>query len=522
MTNRLAALLLVLACIAALVIVDERNDRTAQADEPGLGVVVPMPVSSAADSLGSTWYCPGAIVAGPAGDADRLSNTIIVTNPGDDVDGVLTVFPAVADGAGGSVASDPFETTVSVDSGAQQYIDLGDVIDRRSVQPAAAGEIFAAALLEFSSPGVVVEHRQRTPLGADSGPCASQPSNEWFFASGTTTSGVQELVAVLNPFQTNAVLDITFVHDEGLRAPGAYDKMVVPARSMIVLDVGLENTVRAQSAMSVVARSGRVIVERMQQFGNDNGPTGFSTALGVTEPAIQWFFPSGRAIPGAGESYVLFNPSETEADIELLIRLDQNADGSESRPFPFVVGAGERVVVSIDETDTHPAADLSVALGDRLPSEASYWVSVQSFNDVPIVVDRVVTAADPSSPGILMSPGAPLASTAQWLSLPFEFGASSPQVAVVNPASDTISRLTVSAIVDEELVPVTEVEIGPGERIAADLSASLPVGAVALFLESSTPVVAEVTVVTGVGAVSSLGVPSADSVAPPRLIISYQ
>lgn len=521
MTNRVAALLLVVACIGALIFADEQNTRDASSDE-GVGVVIPMPVSSSADSLGSTWYCPGAIVAGPAGDADQVSNTLVVTNPGDDVIGVLTVFPAIPDGAGSSVAGDPFETTISVDSSTQEYVDLGEIINQRSVQPAAAGEIYGGVLLEFAAPGVVVEHRQRTSFGVDAGPCASQPSNEWFFASGTTTSGVRELVAVLNPFQTNAVLDITFVHDEGLRAPGAYDKMVVPARSLIVLDVGLENTVRAQSAMSVVARSGRVIVERMQQFGNDNGPRGFSTALGATQPAIQWFFPSGRSIPGAGESYVIFNPNETEADVELLLRLDQASEGSESRPFPLVVGANERIVVTIDETDTHPSADLGTSFGDRIPADATYWLSVQSFNDVPIVVDRVVTVDGTTTPGVLMSPGAPLASQEQWLSLPFEFGASSPQVAVVNPANDTIARLKVSAIVGEEMVLVTEVEIGAGERIAADLSASLPVGAVALFLEASTPVVAEVTVATGFGAVSSLGIPAADSVAPPRLIISYQ
>lgn len=524
MSARVPAIAAIIACIAALLLLDARTDRDAAASE-GL-VTTLMPVSSSADSLGSTWYCPGAMID-PTDDGVNTTSTLVITNPTDDTAlGAIALFPASAPDGGTSVVPDAFSLPISVSAGAQSRVDLREVLIANGSAAAAeteagnpAARVFVAALAEFSTPGVIVEHRQRSEVGVDAGSCASAASPTWYFAAGTTTTGVTEYAAILNPFPTNAVLDIVFVHDEGVRTPGPYKGLVVPAETLLVLDVGLENTVRAQSAMSIIARSGRVVVERIQEFGSEQGPRGLTLGLGGAEPALQWTFPAGRSLDGAGESYVIFNPNESEADVELLLRPDSGDDVS-ARPFPFVVAAGERVVITIDKTSTHPTDDRVADYSDRAP-DGGYWALIQSFNDTPVIAERVVTGPGVSPPGVLMALGAPLASESQWLALPVELGASAPLVAVVNPASDTLAQVTLTALVGEDRVVITEIEIGPGERIVADLATSLPVGAVAVLLESSAPVVAEVVVQTGRGAISSVGVPSVDSVAAPRLILGY-
>lgn len=515
---RIGAVIAIVACLAALIVGDWQRDRVADARYAATDVL-PMPAASSDDALGSTWFCPGGLVSSDG----ALEHSVVVTNPGDAVTGTMTIFPAVPDGDGATLNGPTAVELVAVAATSQRRIALSTLVLDLDPLYDGASEVFAAAVLEFSEPGVVVEHVIQSAEGVDAGPCASHASSEWYFATGTTTVGVREMLAILNPFPTTAVLDITFSTDDaGIRTPGAYDGLVVAPRSLMVLDIGQENTVRAQSSMSVRLRSGRVVAERLQFFSNEDGPRGFSTALGVSQPSIQWFVPGGRSIPGAGESYVIYNPTGDDADVEIVVRpVRASASETAPAPFPLSVAGGERVMVVINETDTHPTAELAVSFEDRLRDDSEFWVLVQSFNDVPVVVERVVTVADTDQTGILMGPGAPLASTRQWLSLPIEFGATSPSVAVLNPAPDTIARLKVSAFVTDEVVEVTGLEIAPGERISADLSASLPAGTVALLFESSTPVVSEAIVATAFGTLSSVGVPVADSVADPRLIADF-
>lgn len=515
------AIATVLVCILAIIAVDLRLDPTEriaeQAADRNAMEALPMPVASAADSLGSTWYC----AAGATSPDEQLAHTVVITNPGKALVGTLTLFPVYSNGEGGTFASESVVSQITIGAGSQVRLSLRDMLAAQDERVLSTVETHVAAMLEFSQPRVIVEHTVQGPLGADVGPCASDPSSTWHFATGTTTVGATESLAVLNPFATNAVLDIAFATDDGSRQPGSLAGLVVPPRTLRIIDIAAENPTRRQSSMLVTLRSGRVIAERLQTFNTDEGLSGLTIALGAPAPALQWVFPAGRSIPGAGESYVILNPSEVEADVELLVKLDRGAAGVDSQPFSLSLGPGERVGVIVDPDAALPASELAVSFGSRLDGDEPYWVLVQSFNEVPIVVERVVAARSEQANGVLTGPGSPLASTEQWLPLPIELGATSPQVAVVNPANDTIARLEVQALVDDTLVEVTSVEIAPGGRIAADLSASLPVGSVGLLLSSSTPVVSEVVVASPFGAVSSMGVPTSDAVAEPRLVVDF-
>lgn len=510
--SRWPAVFLLGLCLGLLVFADQRervSTELAASERPA------MPVASAAGSTGSTWYCAGGFVT-PASVSDHV---LVITNGGaQTAEGQVTVFPALPSVDGLSTRFPPEVSPSSVPARSQIRISLSALVPTYAPELASEGGAFAAALLEFDQPEVIVEHTVVTPQGTDTGPCASAAAPDWYFASGTTSAGVRDALFLFNPFADDAVVDVTFATDEGDRQPGLYNAMVVPARGLLVLDIAAQVTVRPQIATRVNARSGRLIAERVQVFNDPAGPIGASMALGISEPQLQWFFPAGRAMTGFAESYVVFNPNDTTAEVEFEAKLDGADRNGDTAPFPISVPPNQRVVVVVDESPTHPISDVAtVKAGTRIEGAESYWVAVRGFNQVPVVVERVVTNPDPAGRGVTASPGAPRASTDQRVAVPLGMADTSSVLAIVNPVGDTISRVTVSTTVGDDLTPIAELEIAPRRRALLTLTDILPVGASGLRIESSTPVVSEIASMGPSGATSSLATPTIDTLVEPEL-----
>lgn len=516
MIARWPALMAIALCIVALIVADQR-DRTIASDGASSAVErAPMPVASAPDSLGSSWYCAAGIV-----DPQQNNGHIIaLTNPSDmPTSGRLTVFPSVADGNGGSTRGEPVERLVNLPANGQQRLSIGEFIGEFDPVMQAAVEINVAVLIEFDLAGIIAEHVVTSSLGADSGPCASSAASNWYFATSTTTRGVRDLLALFNPFAGNAVVDISFATDGGVREPGAYDGLVIPGRSVLVIDVASVVTVNDQMSVAVEARAGRFVAERLQFFGADTGPRGLSAALGVSDPGLQWFFPAGRSIDGAGESYVIYNPGDRAADIDFEVRLDATQENGEVPPFTINVPPRQRVVVVLDDSPTHPVSDLATVFrGDRLPEGVGYWAAVRSFNQTPVVVEQMSSVPVQGRSGVTAVVGAPLASTEQRIAVPLtdSFRAT---LAVLNPADDTISRVTVTAVGGQsgggdELATL---ELSPRTRGVVDL-ADIPPDALSLVIEATTPVIAQMSAWSNDGALGSIAVPDADATSEPALL----
>lgn len=508
MLDRWPAIAAIALCLTALVIADQAPRdaaELAQAAPPEL-----MPVVSSPDALGSSWYCAGGLVTVTAG----LDHVVIVTNPNDVMaTGQLTMYPSVPDGFGSSVPSDVIVQPFEIPAGAQTRIALGALIPEEPVYINAV-EIYVGALLEFNQPGVLVEHALITPTGTDVGPCASTAAESWHFASGTTSTNIRDMVAILNPFPGSAAVDIWFPTDTGVRRPTAFTGLVLPPESVTLLDVRNQVSTRAQMAMTVETRSGRVIVERMQLFADADGPEGATLTLGAPRPAAQWFFPGGRSEPGYAESYVVYNPSDVAADVVLGVLFDDPDQFAIDQP--LTVGAGQRAMVTFDTSDNHPISEVGVVrLGAELPETGGYWVSVRSFNEAGIVVERITTNRDGLGATAVM--GAPLAGTEHYVAIPVnEVLNSSPQLTILNPAGDTITTARAFALVAGERVELFEVELGPLRRALADLSESLPAGAIAIEVEATQGVIVELNVHGSQGAVSSMGIPVIDQASEPR------
>ena len=79
MIDRWPAVAAIALCLAALVVADQ----TVREEAPAFTASAPelMPLASGPDALGSTWYCPGGLVALDG----SLDHVMIITNPTDEM-----------------------------------------------------------------------------------------------------------------------------------------------------------------------------------------------------------------------------------------------------------------------------------------------------------------------------------------------------------------------------------------------------------------------------------------------------
>src|SRR4051812_16724229 len=150
--------------IAGLLIAGGLVDRRARPHAPstaaGRELSSLMPTAATTKSLTSAWYCPGA-TAVPGGAANGV---LIIANPTD------TPLPATV-------------TLVPV-TGAPVGVPFVVPPQSRSVFPefdhVQAQQV--AALVDFNGGGGTVEQQIVGPYGSSVAPCASQASDNWYFA----------------------------------------------------------------------------------------------------------------------------------------------------------------------------------------------------------------------------------------------------------------------------------------------------------------------------------------------------
>lgn len=454
--RRWPSIALVVLMIAGLVVADWRSSRESDAAEP---VALDSVVAGA--TTGSTWYCPAGFVTPDA----MNDHVLIITNRSErQANGSLTLYPSLLNTVGEPVLFERAAQRISIEPLSQQQVSLAPLVILLDERLAGNTGAFVGSLVEFDLAGVTVEHSIVSPTGRDAGPCSDRASDSWWFASGTTTADVRYLLYLLNPFRDDAVVDVRFVRDDGVRTPVKFDGRLVPGQSLIVLPVEDEVSVWPQVTAEVTTRTGRVIVERLQVFSNPEGPSGLSVSLGAETLSEQWYFPAGRAVPEGGESYVIYNPGDEVAEVEFEVKPDAVDSAGDLAPTAINIGSGERWVVTVDEHATHPDDTLATLFVDAgLDPTDRYFVTVRSFNGVPVVVERVVTLPGSQGSGVAATLGLTVTSTDQTMSIP-PGERDDAVLAILNPAADTIARVQVIAGNASGEQRWAELELGPRRR----------------------------------------------------------
>lgn len=456
-----------------------RDEQRVQTDQP---LAAPMAIAAPAGALSSTWYC-AAGTATTGGDADI---SVTVANPG------ARALPTEV-----TVVSDTGRSRsriVTAPSHGQVRVLLRSILSAR----------FVAALVEVRGGEVSVDREVSGRQGYDAGPCASSSADHWYFAAGSTVRGAEEYLALFNPFPDDTSVDLTFVTEQGERSPRRLQAVPVPGRSLRIVHLNAERVNRHPLlAAQVIARSGRLVVDRLQLFSGIGAPVGspaaggrpavaprgLAVSAGVTRPVTSWAFPEGLKAPGTREQIVVSNPSDRDASLDVGVTLDDPVRNGRLDPFPVPLPA-------------HDVKVFDVTAQDTVPDNVGHSITVHSSDGVPVVAEQVFFGGPPwSHRGAVLTTGSALEAK-RWL---FASGDArrdtTDEVVVQNLSGRTIQvGVTVlgraDTVTDRRLAGIEVAALGRktirldplnGPNLAVELRASEPVVAARALYRNGQP-----------------------------------
>ncbi len=393
--NRWPFIFVVLGLVASGIAYDRVSEAPVlEVTEVGSDVVI-TPSLSDPPRLDSVWYCP----LGSSSTGGFADHEIIVSN--------LSATPSVANL---SILTDDGQ-------GAGRRVEVGPMSTERVLLSQSQESDVAGAVVEVISGDGVVGHSVTTEQGRAEGPCATQVSSSWVFASGRTERDSTQYLALMNPFPETARFSVEFRTLARSRQPQALQGAFVPARSVRIIDIGPNITSEANVATIITSEGGRLVAERLQLIDGSLGANGAALQLGVATPANSWILPAGRVHAGGDHSVIVFNPAEpnpptlVEGDDGEDVLLDDQSD--------------KTAIVDIQLWPNNPT-DLSLygvvnttreirpgsfelldigaqALRFGFPLPYELGVNVLVRNDLPVVVERWQVGQqlqDPSDPGV--------------------------------------------------------------------------------------------------------------------------
>lgn len=361
--------LILLGLLSVAVIVDRIDRDPNVAADPAV-VQPPTPAMAAPAPLGSSWFCP----VGSAGDGSYADAEVTIANMG----------------AESAVANLDTHTTNGPGPGLRIDVAAGS---SRTVALSTLGTFAEAGVtVEVVGGEGAVSHRVLTAAGVAEGPCSSGSSSTWYFGGGPTTTDTTQYMAFLNPFPNDVVFSATFQTPTRVRQPSELSARTVPARSVVVIDVG--DFVAPEDIVAATIETvggGQLVVERLFVLDGSIGPSGTSLEAAVAAPDLQWISAAGR-IHGEGvNTLTVFNPTDTVAEVD--VRLDPLDVGDRLAfglvPIELTVQPGRLATIDLRTT-----AD---QLGLPLPYDVG--VTVASANGVPVVMHRWQAQPTVDGPG---------------------------------------------------------------------------------------------------------------------------
>jgi hypothetical protein len=469
----------IVAALVALLVIGGLIDRVpGQAHVPAVASIQPVPVAAPALALSSSWFCAGATDTHVRGSTSRgpVPGAVIIANSGlATATGVVTLVP-------NSGTPVPVPVTVAPDS---QKIVNEDI---------RGGAQWIGAVVDIDAGAVAVEQQVDGPSGRAATPCATAGSSQWYFTTGATLINAGVVLSLLNPYSTDAVVDLSFTTNQGFEQPQEFQGIVVPPGHLVAVNLGTHLRRRQAIATTVNARSGRLVAWKTDvavnpsahqavlgtpaasaPFADPATPVaGITLALGMPAPALTWTWADGITGNGVDERYVIYNPGPGVAQLRLALNLDQGV----AEPFDLSVGP-EQVITVVSSQEV------------RIPAGVSHAAVLQSVNGVPVAAERTLAAASPSAwSGLGELPGGRLAAS-RWLLA--DTGADRNHdgtVVVYNPGSGP-AETVIEGLSGRAQIPLLAVTVGAGRRAAVHLNSLRTVLNEPLVVSASVPVYVE-------------------------------
>ncbi len=228
-----------------------------------------------------------------------------------------------------------------------------------------------------------------TPDDVAMAPCASRAAADWYFAAGSSIRGMQQSIAILNPFTVDAAVDVVAYTENGLRAPASLQGVVVGAESRVVLRLDRAVSEQHVVAVAVHASNGAAVVATQSLVQPISGRTQVAMSLGTLAPRLAWTFADNRSRAGVSQPLVLAVPGATDATVKIAVLANTTK----------VIAPR---IVKVPATGT-----TLVDLGPIVPNGVAYGLSVTS--SVPIVAETRAAFAQGNATGLVSEPGSPSA-----------------------------------------------------------------------------------------------------------------
>lgn len=350
--RRLAVIGALAAVAVAAVALALTRDASA-ADRSSEQPLVAVP-SAGADS--ATWFC-----AAGSGTKDGPDETLVLANVGERP-AVATI--TVYSGASGAVAG-----TRRVDVAARTQVRL------RVAEVAPVAE--PAVTVEARGGQLIVEHVLAAHDDVAAQPCARRGSSAWYLPNGTTAKGYAQFLVLFNPYPDEAVADLTFFTEEGVKRPEDLSGLSVPAHARVTIAVHDELRRNDVTAARVVMRTGRVVAERLTLADGSEAARGIGLALGLPALGTEFSIPEAVRTDGLTDRVVVMNPSDQETTVEATVQLRSELSFS---PTPTLVAARSAVALRLPE---------------GLPADAPYSLHVRVTGAQPVALGQSVVSTAP-------------------------------------------------------------------------------------------------------------------------------
>ena len=197
--------------------------------------------------------------------------------------------------------------------------------------------------------------------GGHVSPGSPRPAKSWYLAEGCTRESFDTFVLIQNPLSRPVKIEITFVRNGEKNIKKSYE---LPACSRLTVPVDQIPGLGSHEFSTVVqvVGEGEVVVERSVYF-NYKGNKGGHDALGVNEPAKEWYLAEGYTANGFDSYIILFNPQEEKVKAKLDFFLgDGNVISKE-----YTIAARSRKTVWVDEVEGLSSAEFSTKVSAEAP-----------------------------------------------------------------------------------------------------------------------------------------------------------
>ena len=532
-----------IALVATSVVVSKQVNPSPDDELVVVSPEILLPVASVDDPISSTWFCGGGTASEPGEGADL---SVVIANASDEgARAEVTFF---------GTEGDPATEMVEVPINDRLRVRANDVLP---------GE-WSAATVEVFGGRPTVERRVEGADGFDQSPCSSAASDTWYLPSGSTLRGAAEHIFLFNPFPDATSVDIAFATDEGPLTPQDLTGIAVAPRSLRVVTV--ENPARRKEvAATITTRTGRIVVDRLQTFDGTGdevagsgatavatgAPRGISSGPAMATPSPRWFFPDARIALGSRTQLAIFNPSERNADLDLIVGFDEPDRYAEIEPIRISVRAGEQLVFDLTDHVSFSApmeltldlrssegvkvlAELVWITGERELQELATEPDPSAVEDPPVedppVADPTAEGAEGEGegdgeetivenkiygPGLAVTAGSPVGARSWFVAGRGSSTRVTSEIVVANPSGAPV-EVTVRELMGGQQSPLPDasVSIPAGGRVTLDLAQAQVTSA--LIISGKGPLVVGRTLwsIAGRGVSVDLATPFPDQVVP--------